>query len=476
MATKTQSQWIRNIIAKAPLDSLSDELKEKFEHAVERAKQKGFRVDGMLVAEAFLNKDNFSRIQSLVLNDEALTHFKKDKKITRIEFIVEGPLPRGLLTEPELKTRALFKQVIGYELCKACRLCIEVCPKDVYTDDGLGKPAQDNRRSEECPGGTQCGKCVDICPEKTIQLDFIDPSFVTTLFVLLENPLTGEKETNSKKDFFLENPLETGKPLFIRGALQCQDIAASLQVLDASGFYPVFESEGIQKHFVDSEEPEAALEIWAMENYRSPHLAFSALRVLLSELSQITGTKEGKYDLKKLLEGIMDDILLTDVDAGTAEGKQRLKNIIEGSRMKEIFFGAKRRPVGGILPPGTSPAWKTPYGDEIPKYVHLEHCLGPECALCVTNCPEGGGGDISAIKMVPLAPLSCIPFMMRGLGVFLLKLDGTHNRYEDVEDFTGKTPVDFIVNPDYCKACGMCIAYCPYGVIEPAERIFDLRG
>ncbi len=478
-ATKIQPQqasWTRKIIAGGAPVPPSDELKEKFSHAVQRSQQQGFRVDGLPVAEVFLTEENFSRIQSLMFNEGALTYFKKNKKITRIEFIVDGPLPRGLLIETELKSQAMFRQVIGYDLCKACRLCIEVCPKDVYTDDGLGKPDKDNRRTEECPGGTQCGKCVDICPEKTIRLEFVDPSFANTLFVLLENPLSGEEEISLKKDFYMANPLETEKPLFLRGALQEMDIISSLKILDTSNFHPVLEIEGAQKHLVDSDDPESDIEIWAMENARSPHLALEALRALLSHLPQLSGIQEGKYDLTKLLDGIMDEILLADIEAGTPQGKHALKNIIEGARMKEAFFGAKRRPVGGILPPGTSPAWKTPYGEEIPKYVHLEHCLGPECALCVTNCPEGGGGDISAIKMIPLAPLSCIPFMMRGLGVFLLKLDGAHSRYEDAEDLTGKKPVDFIVNPDYCKACGMCIAYCPYGVIEPAERILDLRG
>jgi NAD-dependent dihydropyrimidine dehydrogenase PreA subunit len=92
----------------------------------------------------------------------------------------------------------------------------------------------------------------------------------------------------------------------------------------------------------------------------------------------------------------------------------------------------------------------------------------------VTHCPEGNGGETSAIKMIPLVPLGTIPALVRGLGAYLLKADGSHAKTEDLENLSGRQAFAFEVNEDYCKACGICIACCPHDVIEPAVRSFDM--
>jgi NAD-dependent dihydropyrimidine dehydrogenase PreA subunit len=151
-----------------------------------------------------------------------------------------------------------------------------------------------------------------------------------------------------------------------------------------------------------------------------------------------------------------------------------LKSILDDAQLAQTHLGAKRRPIGGLLPAGTSTAWKTPYGNEVPVYSHLDKCLGPECALCVTHCPEGSGGENSAIRMIPLVPMGTMPALVRGLGAFLFKADGSHERIEDMEDLLGKQAFAFQVDTDYCKACGICIACCPHDVIEGAQRSFNM--
>ncbi len=65
---------------------------------------------------------------------------------------------------------------------------------------------------------------------------------------------------------------------------------------------------------------------------------------------------------------------------------------------------------------------------------------------------------------------------MRGLRAYLIKLDGSHQKIEQLEDLSGREAFRFEVNEDYCKSCGICISCCPHDVIEPSERSFDMGG
>ena len=216
------------------------------------------------------------------------------------------------------------------------------------------------------------------------------------------------------------------------------------------------------------------MRLWATENGRDAGLARGAASLLYEGLSHFPSLRCGKYRLGEILHRIIDELLHRKIGVERGGGIEILKKIVREAFIEEPFLGAKGRPIGGLLPTGTSPAWKTPYGEEIPDYVHLEKCLGPECGLCVTHCPEGGGGARSAIRMILKVPQGTIPSLVRGLDVFLLRLDGSHARFEDLENLKGKTPFEFEVSADYCKACGICIACCPHDVIEPATRCFDL--
>jgi NAD-dependent dihydropyrimidine dehydrogenase PreA subunit len=213
---------------------------------------------------------------------------------------------------------------------------------------------------------------------------------------------------------------------------------------------------------------------WAAENARSSEATIDAVEMLYAGLPLLANLKQGNYALDNIIHRVIDEMLYAAIDSETYGGKQLLQDIVDESFLPESHLGSKRRPIGGLLPPGTSTAWKTPYGNEIPEYNHLEKCLGPECGLCVTHCPEGNGGETSAIKMIPLVPLGTIPALVRGLQVHLLKLDGAQTKLEDMQDLSGAQAFTFEVNADYCKACGICIACCPHDVIDPTARTFNM--
>jgi ferredoxin len=441
---------------------------------LESAARSGFRVDGVALARTLTDGKALRRLEQLVLNDASLA-FLRDRA-GRIEFIADGPLPPELLTEPALKTEPIYRQIVDYSLCKGCRLCIQICPKHVYTDDGFGKPDL-RRRAEECTGDAQCAQCVDICPERSISLALVDPVYASTVFVLLENPFAAaDAQAGGERDFFVANPLTTDRRVRIPGPLAEGDLAASNRILDAANFHPVLETMGCQRHFVDSADPVTELSVWARENSRSADLALGATRLLYSWLPRLSPVREGKYRLDRILHRIIDEVIHAGIEVTDGGGEELLGAIVADGFVEEPVLGSKRRPIGGLLPPGTSTAWKTPYGDEIPAYVHMQKCLGPECALCVTQCPEGNGGETSAIKLVPLVPWGTMASLVRGLKAFLLRLDGSHATTADLEDLSGKDPFVFEVNPDFCKACGICIACCPHDVIEPATRTFDMGG
>jgi NAD-dependent dihydropyrimidine dehydrogenase PreA subunit len=247
-------------------------------------------------------------------------------------------------------------------------------------------------------------------------------------------------------------------------------------VLDVAGFHPVLNLNGISRHFVDAADPRGELSAWAREHGRSADRVLEAVRTLYRSLPALSGLTEGKYALDTLIPRLIDEVLYAELDPQSRTGRQAIKAMLADCRDTEAYLGSKRRPIGGLLPPGTSTAWKTPYGNEVPVYTRMEKCLGPECALCVTHCPEGNGGERSAIRMVPLVPLGTIPALVRGLRAHLLKADGSQQRTEDIEDLSGRQAFRFEVDPDFCKACGICIACCPHDVIEPEPRKFDMGG
>ena len=448
------------------------QLCEELDGLIALARTQGWQVEGLALAQALIDKKGLQRLKKLLLNPASLARLQS--RALRIEFITEGPLPPELLLEPAAKSQPLYHQYVDYALCKSCRLCIEVCPKHVYTDDGFGKP-HPMRRDEECTGDVQCAECVSICPERAISVRMANPLYASTVFVQLENPYArAEARREVRADFAVPNPLSADEELSIDPDLPADDLAGANRLLDAAGFHPVLEFMGTPRHFVDARDPDEELAAWARQNARSPDMAVRAVKLLYRALPGLSGLKEGKYDFDTLIHRLIDEIIHAGIDVESRSGSQLLKSLVEECREPHAYLGSKRRPIGGLLPPGTSTAWKTPYGNEVPAYKNMDKCLGPECGLCVTHCPEGNGGETSAIKMIPLVPQGTIAALVRGLGAHLLKLDGSHARTEQIEDLSGREPFRFEVNEDYCKSCGICIACCPHDVIHPAARSFDM--
>lgn len=468
------NQPIASTAARRKVASPSADIVGDFDELVARAQAEGFHVEGLALARALIDKAVVARLKKLVFNATALQGLRG--RARRIEFITEGALPPEFLLEPLAKSETIYSQIIDYTLCKGCRLCIQVCPKHVYKDDGFGKPDQ-ARRDAECTGNAQCGQCVYVCPERAITTVISNPLHESTLFVLLPNPFAvAQAREGLAGDFALANPLAVDEPLQIDAAYDATDLPAAHRALEAAGFLPVLETMGHEQHLVDAPEPEKLLEQWAQENGRASAWVLRAVRAIYAGLPTLSGLKQGKYRFDTLIHRTIDEILYADIDTASAGGRALLEGLLAESRIAEGTLGARRRPIGGLLPPGTSVAWKTPYGNEVPVYTQIEKCLGPECALCVSHCPEGNGGDTSAIRLVPLVPLGAIPAMVRGLQARLLRLDGSHAGIADAEDLLGKKAFAFEVNTDYCKSCGICIACCPHDVIEPAPRQFDMGG
>lgn len=446
----------------------------EFDRLVAATQAAGFQVEGQPLARALADKAVVDRLEAMLCNPAALDGLRG--RIRRIEFITDGALPPEFLREPDAKSETIYSQVVDYSLCKGCRLCIQVCPKHVYKDDGFGKPDR-LRRDEECTGNAQCGQCVYVCPERAITTVIANPLHESTLFVLLPNPYAAaEARRAGSADFFLANPLAVDLPLQFEAAYDATDLAAAHRALDAAGFLPVLTVMGYEQHLIDAAEPQRLLELWAVENRRAPSWVLRAVGAVYASLPSLDGLRQGKYRFDTLIHRVIDEILYADIDIGLAGGRTLLANLLAECRIAEPVLGARQRPIGGLLPPGTSVAWKTPYGNEVPVYTQIERCLGPECALCVTHCPEGNGGETAAIRLVPLAPMAAIPAIVRGLSARLLRLDGSHAGVADAEDLLGRPAFAFEVDPDYCKSCGICIACCPHDVIEPAPRQFDMGG
>lgn len=436
------------------------------------ASLEGLQVSGLDLAKALCDKPTINRLKKLVFGKDALALIRR--RATRVEFISEGPLPPELLLEPASKGEAIYTQIVDYALCKGCRLCIQVCPKHVYKDDGFGKP-DTHRREEECTGNAQCGQCVYICPERAISMQMLSPTHESTVFVVLPNPYAvAEEKIIRVTDFALANPLEVGAPTHVDPAIAGADLAEACRRLEDAGILPLLDIGGRTLHWVDAADPEADLAVWARENGRSPRLVRRAVAALQAALPTLTGLRQGKLDFGTLIHRVIDEVLHAEIEPGSAGAATLIGGLIAETRIVESVLGARDRPIGGLLPPATSVAWKTPYGNEVPNYTHVEKCLGPECGLCVTHCPEGNGGEQSAIRLVPKVPMATIPALVRGLRAWLLRADGSHAGAAEMEDLSGREAFSFEVDTDYCKACGLCISCCPHDVIEPAARNFDM--
>jgi len=63
------------------------------------------------------------------------------------------------------KRRAPEAILVDLELCKACGICVEFCPQDVFDRDPLGEPVV--ARLDDC---TTCLFCERHCPDFAIEV------------------------------------------------------------------------------------------------------------------------------------------------------------------------------------------------------------------------------------------------------------------------------------------------------------------
>lgn len=65
----------------------------------------------------------------------------------------------------EAKTSHKWQVKVDLSWCKACRLCIENCPKDVFTSNSEGKAVVSD--IDSCIG---CHVCDQLCPDLAIEV------------------------------------------------------------------------------------------------------------------------------------------------------------------------------------------------------------------------------------------------------------------------------------------------------------------
>ena len=71
----------------------------------------------------------------------------------------------------------MIKIIVNEERCKACGLCVDVCPQKILklsseTFNKLGYHYLEVERSDACTG---CKRCVTMCPDVVIELYRTDP-------------------------------------------------------------------------------------------------------------------------------------------------------------------------------------------------------------------------------------------------------------------------------------------------------------
>ena len=86
---------------------------------------------------------------------------KEKKRMTDIESNNYWQKKQNL----DKKGLKLFSQIIFYDWCKACGICIAFCPKKVFDRSEDGKPVI--QRPDDCIG---CGFCELHCPDFAITI------------------------------------------------------------------------------------------------------------------------------------------------------------------------------------------------------------------------------------------------------------------------------------------------------------------
>ncbi len=82
--------------------------------------------------------------------------------LEQVAAIGDGPMKE---TPAKAKSRAPEAVVVDADLCKACGICIALCPKDVFDSDDFGRPVV--ARLADC---TSCAFCEHHCPDFAIDV------------------------------------------------------------------------------------------------------------------------------------------------------------------------------------------------------------------------------------------------------------------------------------------------------------------
>lgn len=82
-----------------------------------------------------------------------------------------GPAAGGAAVTREGRTATPKKTprsiAIDLDLCKACGICVSLCPQSVFDSDALGQPVV--ARLDDC---ISCSFCERHCPDFAIEIDY----------------------------------------------------------------------------------------------------------------------------------------------------------------------------------------------------------------------------------------------------------------------------------------------------------------